>query len=123
LKPQWARKQRASKITRHHANNGVGSSLSFHRLRYAFIGETGSPCLPPFCCSISAIRFTQSLPSGRFLVTNRVRVLLAMLALILINAILYGQPIPLACGLPVGPGWAFGIIGLSLGDAFLFQRL
>ena len=42
--------------------------------------------------------------------------------LILINAILYGQPIPLHAG---ASRWVWlgisGIIGLSLGDAFLFQ--
>jgi len=45
-----------------------------------------------------------------------------MLLLILINAILYGQPIPLHAG---ASRWAWlgisGVIGLSLGDAFLFQ--
>ncbi len=55
-------------------------------------------------------------------VTNRVRVLLALLALILINLFLYGQPIPLHAG---ASRWAWlgisGVIGLSLGDAFLFQ--
>ncbi len=55
-------------------------------------------------------------------ITNRVRVLLALLALLLINAVLYGQPVPLHAGTS---RWIWlsvsGIIGLSLGDAFLFQ--
>src|SRR5664280_3443542 len=45
-----------------------------------------------------------------------------MLMLILINALLYNQPIPLHAG---ASRWVWlsisGIIGLSLGDAFLFQ--
>jgi drug/metabolite transporter (DMT)-like permease len=86
-----------------------------------FIGEMAA-LFTSFCWSISAIGFTQSTQRVGSLVTNRVRVLLAMLALILINAILYGQPVPLHAG---ASRWAWlgisGVIGLSLGDAFLFQ--
>jgi drug/metabolite transporter (DMT)-like permease len=86
-----------------------------------FIGELAA-LFTSFCWSLSAIGFTQSTQRVGSLVTNRVRVLLAMLLLILINAILYGQPVPLYAG---ASRWAWlgasGIIGLSLGDAFLFQ--
>jgi uncharacterized membrane protein len=85
------------------------------------IGEMAA-LFTSFCWSLSAIGFTQSTQRVGSMVTNRVRVLLAMLMLILINAILYGQPIPLHAGVS---RWAWlgisGIIGLSLGDAFLFQ--
>jgi len=74
------------------------------------------------CWSVSAIGFTKATRQAGAMVTNRVRVLLALLALLLINAGLYGQPVPLGAG---GGRWAWlsvsGIIGLSLGDAFLFQ--
>ena len=87
----------------------------------AFIGEIAA-LFTSFCWSLSAIGFTQSTERVGSLVTNRVRVLLAMLLLILINAVLYGQPIPLHAG---ASRWAWlgvsGVIGLSLGDAFLFQ--
>ncbi len=74
------------------------------------------------CWSFSAIGFTKATIRVGSIITNRMRVLLALLALLLINAILYGQPIPTQAG-SVRWVWlgASGIIGLSLGDAFLFQ--
>ena len=75
-----------------------------------------------FCWSLAAIGFTKGSQQVGAQITNRVRVLLALLALVLINAILYGQPVPLHAG---AARWAWlavsGIVGLSLGDAFLFQ--
>jgi drug/metabolite transporter (DMT)-like permease len=87
----------------------------------AYIGEIAA-LFTSFCWSLSAIGFTKSSQQVGSQITNRVRVLLALLALLLINAVLYGQPVPLHAGTS---RWIWlsvsGIIGLSLGDAFLFQ--
>jgi len=87
----------------------------------AFIGEIAA-LFTSFCWSISAIGFTKATQRVGSQATNRMRVLVALLALVLVNALLYGQPIPLHAG---ASRWVWlgisGIIGLSLGDAFLFQ--
>ncbi len=57
-------------------------------------------------------------------VTNRVRLLFALLYLIVLNLILFREPLPFSAG---SSRWLWlglsGIIGLSLGDAFYFQSL
>ena len=84
------------------------------------IGEIAA-LFTSFCWTLSALGFTKSTRQFGSIITNRVRVLLALMALILINAILYAQPIPLHAG---GWRWAWlgisGMIGLALGDTFLF---
>ena len=55
-------------------------------------------------------------------VTNRIRLIFALVYLIILNAILYGEPVPIS----VDPArwWWLGIsgfLGLTIGDAFLFQ--
>jgi len=85
------------------------------------IGEIAA-LVTSLCWSFSAIGFTKSTHLVGSLVTNRVRVLLALLALVLINAVLFAQPIPLHAG---GWRWAWlsvsGVIGLVVGDTFLFM--
>ncbi len=87
----------------------------------AYLGEFAA-LFTSFCWSFSAIGFTKSTQRVGSQITNRVRVLLALLVLIGINAVLYGQPVPLHAG---ATRWAWlavsGVVGLSLGDAFLFQ--
>jgi len=75
-----------------------------------------------FFWSFTAIIFTAS---GRLVgaqVTNRVRLVFALIYLMILNAVLYGEPVPVS----VEPSrwWWLGIsgfIGLTIGDAFLFQ--
>lgn len=85
------------------------------------IGEIAA-LFTSFCWSLSAIGFSLAGRKFSSQVTNRVRVTLAFLALLLINGLLYGQPIPLNAG-SIRWGWLMfsGIVGLALGDAFLFR--
>lgn len=75
-----------------------------------------------FCWAMSAVGFSNATSVLGSQVTNRLRVVLALIALIVINTVLYGKPIPFDAGLERW-GWLTlsGVIGLALGDAFLFS--
>jgi len=85
------------------------------------IGEIAA-LFTSFCWSLSAVGFSMAGQKFSSQVVNRVRVALAFLALLLINLSLYGQPLPFDAGLTRW-GWLTlsGIVGLALGDAFLFR--
>jgi drug/metabolite transporter (DMT)-like permease len=84
------------------------------------IGELAA-LFTSFCWTMSAVGFSNATLRLGSQVTNRLRVVLALVALIGINAVLYGKPIPFDAGLDRW-GWLTlsGVIGLALGDAFLF---
>jgi drug/metabolite transporter (DMT)-like permease len=77
-----------------------------------------------FCFSITALIFTAT---GRMIgsqSTNRMRLLFALTYLIFLNVILFHEPLPFSAGTS---RWVWlslsGVIGLSLGDAWLFKSL
>jgi len=77
-----------------------------------------------FFFAMTALIFTST---GRLVgsqVTNRMRLSFALVYLIILNIILFREPLPFSAG---ASRWIWlslsGIIGLSLGDAFLFQSL
>ncbi len=88
-----------------------------------FIGEI-SALATSFFFAMTALIFTSTGRSVGSQVTNRMRLLFALLYLIVINLIMFRQPLPLSAG---SSRWLWlslsGVIGLSLGDAFLFQSL
>jgi drug/metabolite transporter (DMT)-like permease len=88
-----------------------------------FIGEIAG-LATSFFFSITAIIFTRA---GRMVgsqVTNRLRLLFALIYLVILNLILFREPLPFSAG---SSRWIWlslsGVIGLSLGDAFFFQSL
>lgn len=88
-----------------------------------FIGEVAGLATSIFFALTSLIFAS----TGRMVgsqVTNRVRLIFALLYLAVLNAILFGEPLPLAAE-PSRWIWLSlsGVIGLSLGDAFHFQSL
>ena len=88
-----------------------------------FFGEIAA-LATAFFFAITALIFTSTGRSVGSQVTNRLRLLFALLYLIVLNLILFRQPLPFSAG---SSRWLWlslsGIIGLSLGDAFLFQSM
>jgi len=77
-----------------------------------------------FFFAMTAIIFTKT---GRMVgsqITNRLRLLYALTYLVIINLILFQEPLPFSAS---SSRWVWlslsGVIGLSLGDTFLFQAL
>lgn len=88
-----------------------------------FIGEIAA-LATSFFFAMTALIFTQT---GRMVgsqVTNRVRLAFALIYLMVINAALFREPLPLSAD-PARWAWLglSGVIGLSLGDTFFFQAL
>jgi len=88
-----------------------------------FIGELAA-LATSFFFAMTALIFTST---GRMVgsqVTNRMRLTFALIYLIVLNVILFREPLPFSAE---SSRWIWlslsGIIGLSLGDAFLFQSL
>jgi drug/metabolite transporter (DMT)-like permease len=88
-----------------------------------FIGELAA-LATSFFFALTSLIFTTT---GRMVgsqVTNRIRLLFALLYLIILNIVLFREPLPFSAE---SSRWIWlslsGIIGLSLGDTFFFQAL
>jgi drug/metabolite transporter (DMT)-like permease len=86
-----------------------------------FIGEIAG-LATSFFFAMTAIIFTKT---GRMVgsqITNRLRLLYALTYLVIINLILFQEPLPFSAD---SSRWIWlslsGVVGLSLGDTFLFQ--
>jgi drug/metabolite transporter (DMT)-like permease len=88
-----------------------------------FIGEIAA-LATAFFFALTALIFTSTGRSVGSQVTNRMRLTFALIYLLILNVILFRQPLPFTAG---SSRWLWlsisGIIGLSLGDAFLFRSL
>jgi drug/metabolite transporter (DMT)-like permease len=88
-----------------------------------FLGEIAALATAIFF-AMTALIFTSTSRSVGSLVTNRMRLLFALAYLIVVNLIAFHEPLPFSAD---SSRWLWlslsGIIGLSLGDAFLFQSL
>ncbi len=88
-----------------------------------FLGEIAA-LATAFFFALTALIFTSTARSVGSQVTNRMRLLFALTYLIVLNLILFHEPLPFSAD---SSRWLWlslsGIIGLSLGDAFLFQSL
>ncbi len=88
-----------------------------------FIGEIAALATACFF-AMTALIFTATGRAVGSQVTNRMRLSFAILYLVILNLILFGEPLPFSAG-PSRWLWLSlsGVIGLSLGDAFLFQSM
>jgi len=88
-----------------------------------FIGEIAA-LATAFFFAMTALIFTSTGRAVGSQVTNRMRLTFALIYLVVINLILFREPLPFSAG-PSRWLWLSisGVIGLSLGDAFLFQSL
>jgi drug/metabolite transporter (DMT)-like permease len=88
-----------------------------------YIGELAA-LATSFFFAITALIFTHTGRAVGSQITNRMRLTFALTYLIIINLVLFREPLPFSAE---GSRWLWlglsGIIGLSLGDAFLFQAL
>jgi drug/metabolite transporter (DMT)-like permease len=86
-----------------------------------FLGEIAALATAVFF-ALTALIFTSTGRSVGSQVTNRMRLLFALAYLIVLNLIVFHEPLPFSAN---SSRWLWlslsGIIGLSLGDAFLFQ--
>jgi len=91
------------------------------RRKMKFIGEIAG-LATSFFFAMTAIIFTKTGHMVGSQVTNRIRLLFGLGFLIILNLILFREPLPFSAG---SSRWIWlslsGVIGLSLGDAFLFQ--
>jgi drug/metabolite transporter (DMT)-like permease len=86
-----------------------------------YLGEIAA-LLTSVCFSFTAVIFAQASRRVGSQITNRLRLVIALIYLMIINLILFGQPLPVGAGIE---RWVWlslsGIIGLALGDLFLFR--
>ena len=86
-----------------------------------YIGELAA-LFTSVCFSGTSVLFTKASQQVGSAVVNRMRVLVALAYLMLLNWVLYGAPLPTNAG--VERWFWFGLsgaIGYAIGDAFLFQ--
>ncbi len=86
-----------------------------------FIGELAA-LGTSLCFAFGSTFFTLAGRQLGSILTNRVRLLLALLLVMLLHTLIYGQPFPVSAS---SERWIWlslsGVVGFVLGDAFLFQ--
>lgn len=86
-----------------------------------YLGEAAA-LFTSFCWSLSAVGFSMAGKTFESTTINRIRISLAFIALLAINWLAYGQPLPFNAS---ASRWlwlmASGIVGLAIGDFFLFR--
>ncbi len=86
-----------------------------------YLGDTAG-ILTSLFFAFNAVVTTKAVAAVGSVILNRARVVFALVYLLILNLVFFGQPLPLAAGFT---RWTWlglsGLIGLAIGDAFLFQ--
>src|SRR5512135_534822 len=95
--------------------------MRYNQELMSLIGELAG-LLTSVAWSVTSVLFTKATQQVGSIIVNRIRVILALLFLVLLNWAFYGYLLPVNAGIDRWMWFALsGVVGYAIGDMFLFQ--